>query len=252
MTMGWTGMLAHQIMVTEYEAMALCTETDGLTRPHELMAPAVTRSSGAVHSLSRRFINCFLPFDQYPQSCDGSDCPSSPNPPSPLQPALHLPLQHLSLLPFPIPIPIPIPVLSQPQAPSVSDPPPPAEGHLARRLPRGPPQGPLPPTTSRAWSSRSPTRNPARGYSSRTRPWIYPIFLKDVYRKARREAELELKEMDRRKYNSLRRRQIRAETEAWEKMVEEYRELEREMRDRELAPNLPRVKALFLGGGSTR
>ncbi|KAI6680512.1 hypothetical protein NL676_034393 [Syzygium grande] len=78
-------------------------------------------------------------------------------------------------------------------------------------------------------------------------PWIYPIFFKNVYRKARREAELELKEMDRRRYNSLRRRQIRAETEAWEKMVEEYRELEREMRDRKLAPNLPRVKALFLG-----
>ncbi|XP_030523585.1 DNA-directed RNA polymerase 3, chloroplastic isoform X1 [Rhodamnia argentea] len=78
-------------------------------------------------------------------------------------------------------------------------------------------------------------------------PWIYPIFFKNVYRKARREAELELKEMARRKYNLLRRRQIRAETEAWEKMVEEYRELEREMRDRKLAPNLPRVKALFLG-----
>lgn len=78
-------------------------------------------------------------------------------------------------------------------------------------------------------------------------PWIYPIFFKNVYRKARREAELELKEMERRKYNLLRRRQIRAETEAWEKMVEEYRELEREMRDRKLAPNLPRVKALFLG-----
>lgn len=78
-------------------------------------------------------------------------------------------------------------------------------------------------------------------------PWIYPIFFKNVYRRARREAESEMREMERRKYNLLRRRQIRAETEAWERMVEEYRELERELRDRKLAPNLPHVKALFLG-----
>lgn len=53
--------------------------------------------------------------------------------------------------------------------------------------------------------------------------------------------------MEKRKYNLLRRRQIKAETEAWERMVEEYRELEREMCEKKLAPNLPYVKALFLG-----
>ncbi|KAK8471174.1 hypothetical protein PHAVU_003G153901 [Phaseolus vulgaris] len=37
------------------------------------------------------------------------------------------------------------------------------------------------------------------------------------------------------------------ETEALEKTVEEYRELEREMREKNLTPNLPHVKALFLG-----
>ncbi|KAG5049490.1 hypothetical protein JHK85_010593 [Glycine max] len=52
---------------------------------------------------------------------------------------------------------------------------------------------------------------------------------------------------EREKYNLLRRRQIEAETEAWERMVEEYRELEREMREKMLAPNLPHVKALLLG-----
>ncbi|KAL0013441.1 hypothetical protein SO802_000510 [Lithocarpus litseifolius] len=50
-----------------------------------------------------------------------------------------------------------------------------------------------------------------------------------------------------RKYNLLRRRLIKAETEAWERMVEEYRELEREMCEKKLAPTLPNVKALFLG-----
>ncbi|XP_068464153.1 DNA-directed RNA polymerase 3B, chloroplastic isoform X1 [Phaseolus vulgaris] len=49
------------------------------------------------------------------------------------------------------------------------------------------------------------------------------------------------------KHNGLRRRQIQMETEALEKTVEEYRELEREMREKNLTPNLPHVKALFLG-----
>ncbi|XP_020204827.1 DNA-directed RNA polymerase 3B, chloroplastic [Cajanus cajan] len=56
-----------------------------------------------------------------------------------------------------------------------------------------------------------------------------------------------LQEKEKEKYNSLRRRQIVAETEAWERMVEEYREMEREMRQKMLAPNLPHVKALLLG-----
>ncbi|XP_031386659.1 DNA-directed RNA polymerase 3, chloroplastic isoform X2 [Punica granatum] len=82
-------------------------------------------------------------------------------------------------------------------------------------------------------------------------PWIYPIFLKNVYKKASPQEPnlLEFKKIDERikRYNLLRRRQIKAETEAWTKMVEEYRELEREMRDKSLAPNLPHVKSLFLG-----
>lgn len=40
---------------------------------------------------------------------------------------------------------------------------------------------------------------------------------------------------------------MKEETEAWEKMVEEYRELQREMCEKKLAPNLPYVKGLFLG-----
>lgn len=59
--------------------------------------------------------------------------------------------------------------------------------------------------------------------------------------------KLGFREVDKRKYFLLRRRQIRAETEAWEKMVEEYKELVREMCEKKLAPNLPYVKSLFLG-----
>lgn len=59
--------------------------------------------------------------------------------------------------------------------------------------------------------------------------------------------KIEHKEIEKRKYNLLRRRQVKEETEAWEKMVEEYRELEREMCEKKLAPNLPYVKGLFLG-----
>ncbi|XP_077214718.1 DNA-directed RNA polymerase 3, chloroplastic-like [Tasmannia lanceolata] len=53
--------------------------------------------------------------------------------------------------------------------------------------------------------------------------------------------------MEKKKYNELRRRQVKAETEVWEKAAEEYRELEREMCEKKLAPNLPYVKLLFLG-----
>lgn len=55
------------------------------------------------------------------------------------------------------------------------------------------------------------------------------------------------RETERRKFDLRRRRQIEAETEAWERMVEEYRELEKEMREKRLAPSLPHVKALMLG-----
>nr|TKW32324.1 hypothetical protein SEVIR_2G161200v2 [Setaria viridis] len=49
------------------------------------------------------------------------------------------------------------------------------------------------------------------------------------------------------KYASLRRRQIRVETEAWEQAAKEYRELLTDMCEQKLAPNLPYIKSLFLG-----
>ncbi|KAF4370405.1 hypothetical protein F8388_016142, partial [Cannabis sativa] len=78
-------------------------------------------------------------------------------------------------------------------------------------------------------------------------PWIASLFLKGIFKKSKREVRLEFMKIEKRKYNLLRRRQIKAETEAWEKMVDEYNELEREMREKKLAPNLPHVKSLFLG-----
>ncbi|XP_050372146.1 DNA-directed RNA polymerase 1, mitochondrial [Argentina anserina] len=49
------------------------------------------------------------------------------------------------------------------------------------------------------------------------------------------------------KYNILRRRQVRIETEAWEEAANEYQELLSDMCQHKLAPNLPYVKSLFLG-----
>ncbi|XP_021750285.1 DNA-directed RNA polymerase 3B, chloroplastic-like isoform X2 [Chenopodium quinoa] len=77
-------------------------------------------------------------------------------------------------------------------------------------------------------------------------PWVNTLFMKGLVDR-NTGLRLEFKEIEREKYNLLRRRQIKAETEAWESMVEEYREFVREMRDKKLAPNLPQVKALFLG-----
>ncbi|KAG9455917.1 hypothetical protein H6P81_000425 [Aristolochia fimbriata] len=54
-------------------------------------------------------------------------------------------------------------------------------------------------------------------------------------------------ELGKRKYNKLRRRQIKEETLAWERATNEYRELEKEMCEKKLAPNLPYVKSLCLG-----
>jgi DNA-directed RNA polymerase, mitochondrial len=48
-------------------------------------------------------------------------------------------------------------------------------------------------------------------------------------------------------HRRLRQRQVKAETEAWARAAEEYREIEREMLDRRLAPALPYVKSLFVG-----
>ncbi|CAL5376392.1 unnamed protein product [Camellia sinensis] len=78
-------------------------------------------------------------------------------------------------------------------------------------------------------------------------PWITSLFMKNLYNRTKQEVKSEFQEVDRKRYYLLRRRQIRAETEAWEKMVEEYRELEREMCEKKLAPNLPYVKKLFFG-----
>ncbi|XP_042052753.1 DNA-directed RNA polymerase 1B, mitochondrial-like [Salvia splendens] len=49
------------------------------------------------------------------------------------------------------------------------------------------------------------------------------------------------------KYNILRRRQIKTETEAWEEAAKEYQELLVDMCEQKLAPNLPYIKSLFLG-----
>lgn len=49
------------------------------------------------------------------------------------------------------------------------------------------------------------------------------------------------------KYRNLWRRQVKIETEEWEKAAAEYRELLTDMCEQKLAPNLPYVKSLFLG-----
>ncbi|KAK4853516.1 hypothetical protein QYF36_010423 [Acer negundo] len=81
-------------------------------------------------------------------------------------------------------------------------------------------------------------------------PWISAIILRGLYGRIKQQEaklKLECREMDRRKYNLLRRRQVKEETEAWERMVDEYKELEAKMIERRLAPNLPHIKGLFLG-----
>lgn len=81
-------------------------------------------------------------------------------------------------------------------------------------------------------------------------PWISSLFLNNNLFVRAREIErvkLRIRETNRNKYRLLKRRQVKAETEAWEKEVEEYRELQREMCEKKLAPNLPYVKKLFLG-----
>lgn len=70
--------------------------------------------------------------------------------------------------------------------------------------------------------------------------WISSLFMKGLLMRKTEEEK-------RRNYEALRRRQVEVETEAWERTVEEYRALEREMRVKHLAPNLPHVKALMLG-----
>uniref|UniRef100_A0A0E0LE47 DNA-directed RNA polymerase n=1 Tax=Oryza punctata TaxID=4537 RepID=A0A0E0LE47_ORYPU len=61
------------------------------------------------------------------------------------------------------------------------------------------------------------------------------------------EVERERERARKAEHRRLRQRQVKAETEAWARAADEYRELEREMLDRKLAPALPYVKSLFLG-----
>ncbi|KAM7472905.1 hypothetical protein LguiA_011088 [Lonicera macranthoides] len=71
--------------------------------------------------------------------------------------------------------------------------------------------------------------------------------MKNLCRRTKERGKIKVQEVEMRYYSLLRRRQIKMETEAWEKMTEEYKELEREMCEKKLAPNLPYVKKLFLG-----
>ncbi|XP_054821958.1 DNA-directed RNA polymerase 3, chloroplastic-like isoform X2 [Prosopis cineraria] len=109
------------------------------------------------------------------------------------------------------------------------------------------PLNPFNPVVNRIYQIQAPPESSSRRIFIQEPPWISSLFLKGQNNIASRELKLEFKEIEKSKYNLLRRRQIKAETEAWERMVEEYRELEREMREKNLAPNLPHVKALFLG-----
>jgi len=62
-----------------------------------------------------------------------------------------------------------------------------------------------------------------------------------------RKDEEEGRGMSKAKYQELRKRQIKMESEAWDSAAQEYRELMADMCAHKLAPNLPYVKSLFLG-----
>lgn len=103
---------------------------------------------------------------------------------------------------------------------------------------------------------RSPWRGPVLGLDCPTEElkmvffeepiWVPPKYSIefDAARKIRR---LDYRREERRKNNSLRRRQIKAETEAWERAAQEYKQLEKVMLEKKLAPSLPYVQSLFLG-----
>ncbi|GFP97934.1 DNA-directed RNA polymerase 2b chloroplastic/mitochondrial [Phtheirospermum japonicum] len=61
------------------------------------------------------------------------------------------------------------------------------------------------------------------------------------------KSERNIKGIGSEKYKTLRRRQVKIETEAWEQAAKEYRELLNDMCEQKLAPNLPYMKSLFLG-----
>ncbi|KAM1954398.1 hypothetical protein ACFX1T_023745 [Malus domestica] len=63
----------------------------------------------------------------------------------------------------------------------------------------------------------------------------------------RRMRQRRVRGMGQAKYLALKRRQIKIETEAWERAAKEYRELMMDMCEHKLAPNLPYMKSLFLG-----
>ncbi|GAB4828012.1 DNA-directed RNA polymerase 2B, chloroplastic/mitochondrial [Ancistrocladus abbreviatus] len=69
---------------------------------------------------------------------------------------------------------------------------------------------------------------------------------RESLRERRRRRKL-LGGMGPKKYQALRRRQVKIETEAWEQAAKEYRELLVDMCENKLAPNLPYMKSLFLG-----
>ncbi|XP_048128628.1 DNA-directed RNA polymerase 2B, chloroplastic/mitochondrial isoform X2 [Rhodamnia argentea] len=62
-----------------------------------------------------------------------------------------------------------------------------------------------------------------------------------------RQRNLAARGMGRAKYHRLKRRQVKAECEAWQRAAKEYKELLNDMCEHRLAPNLPYMKSLFLG-----
>ncbi|KAF8378527.1 hypothetical protein HHK36_029870 [Tetracentron sinense] len=78
--------------------------------------------------------------------------------------------------------------------------------------------------------------------------------LEEMSRKEKVEFDLRQKKqpklvggMRKGKYQLLRRRQVKIETEAWQQAAKEYKELLADMCEKKLAPNLPYMKSLFLG-----
>ncbi|CAN6864834.1 unnamed protein product [Brassica oleracea] len=100
----------------------------------------------------------------------------------------------------------------------------------------------------------------ARGYTSVAEevlstdveedPEVHEL-LKEMKREDHRSWRMKNQEdvvgMGRSKYRNLWRRQVKIETEEWERAANEYRELLADMCEQRLAPNLPYVKSLFLG-----
>lgn len=80
------------------------------------------------------------------------------------------------------------------------------------------------------------------------------ILLAEMKKENRKNLELQRRSrfktaygMGWKKYQALKRRQVKIETEAWEQAAKEYTELLHDMCKHKLAPNLPYMKSLFLG-----